>query len=106
MARSVEREGERENNLPCLLQTVYRLCTLPLLLHISKLLLLAPRVQSEGEPLLVKPAAIRCLYVQQRLLESRSSSLWAELDGLVKGVATAMDETELAGQVYVARYGY
>lgn len=68
---------------------------MPLLLHISKLLLQAPRVQSEGEPLLVKPAAIRCVFVQQRLLENRSSSLWAELEDLVKGLSVAIGETNM-----------
>lgn len=75
------------------LQAVYRLCTMPLFLHLSKLLLLSSGVQSEGDPLLVKPAAIRCLFVQQRILDNRSSSLWAELEGLVKDLDTSMDGT-------------
>lgn len=78
---------------------------MPLLLHLSKLLLLSPRVRSEGQPLLVKPAALRCLFIQQQLLESRSSSLWVEVEDLVKGLDTALgDETGLPRQVLMGRY--
>lgn len=80
---------------------------MPLLLHLSKLLLLSPRVRSEGQPLLVKPAALRCLFIQQQLLESRSSSLWVEVEDLVKGLDTALgDEIGLPRQVLVGRYHF
>lgn len=85
---SVDGEVSSKNHqishhLLAVLQAIYELCAMPLLLHISKLLLLSPYLLCKGNLPLVQRWAMRCMFIQQRLLENHSSSLWEGLSGLI-----------------------
>lgn len=77
-------------------QAVYELCTLPLLLHIARLLLVSPGWQREGQSLLVKRWAMRCVFVQQQLLDTPSSSLWQDLSKLLTDIEELVETSSLS----------
>ena len=77
-------------------QVTYRLCKLPVLLQLCKLLLASV---AEEECWLVWRWTMRCLWLQQALLSTPSSSLWTLLHPLIKSLDTADSTDKLTRQV-------
>ncbi len=75
-------------------QPPYGLCVMPLLLHLPRLLL--GEAPGRGDEVSVKHLLIRCLFMEQQVLEERSSSLWDTIRELVVSLEAMVTTSHLS----------